>query len=114
MPYLKIQTNHEITEEKSHQLIQAASKLVAEKLGKPERYVMVSMEPPVPMVFAGSDDPLVYMELKSIGLSEKQTPDLSAALCHLVQDELDIAMDRMYIEFADAPRKMWGWNGATF
>ena len=25
-----------------------------------------------------------------------------------------IAGDRIYIEFADAPRRMWGWNGGTF
>ena len=114
MPYLKIQTSRELSPEQSSRFIKQASALVAEKLGKPERYVMVVMEPPLPMVFAGSDEPAVFMELKSIGLSETQTPELSQALCALGQAALDVNQDRIYIEFADAPRKMWGWNGATF
>ena len=114
MPYLKIQSNQAIESEKATRLIQQASKLVAEKLGKPERYVMAALDPQTPMVFAGNDAPLVFMELKSIGLNESQTPPLSEALCSLMHDMLSVDSDRVYIEFADAPRKMWGWNNSTF
>ena len=114
MPYLKVQTNQQSDTSDNDNFLKMASSLVAEKLGKPERYVMAVVEPPVPMIFAGSDEPAVFMELKSIGLSESQTPDLSSALCELAQNTLGVAQDRIYIEFADAPRKMWGWNGATF
>ena len=114
MPYLRIQSNQALDASEGNNFIQKASGLVAEKLGKPEKYVMVAMEPPIPMVFAGSNEPAVFMELKSIGLSESQTPELSSALCELVRDTLGVAQDRVYIEFADAPRKMWDWNGATF
>ena len=114
MPYLKIQSNREIPADQTQAFIQQASSVVAEKLGKPERYVMVAMEPVVPMLFAGTDDPTVFMELKSIGLSESQTPALSEALCNLAHDKFGVDTDRVYIEFADAPRKMWGWNSATF
>lgn len=114
MPYLRIQSNKPLDTTQSNSFIQKASGLVAEKLGKPERYVMVAIEPPVPMLFAGTGDPAVFMELKSIGLSETQTPELSSALCGLAQETLGVNPDRVYIEFADAPRKMWGWNGATF
>jgi len=114
MPYLKIQTNHRLETERATQLIKTASRLVAEGLGKPERYVMVALEPPLPMVFAGRDDPAVFMELKSIGLSDDKTPGLSQSLCQLVSSELGVPGDRVYIEFQDSPRKMWGWDGGTF
>ena len=114
MPYLKIQTNKPINDSDSHSLLPKASSLVAEKLGKPESYVMVAIDPPQPMLFAGSADPTAYLELKSIGLPESRTADLSQALCQLVADELGIATNRIYIEFADAPRSMWGWDGHTF
>ena len=114
MPYLKIQSNQPVESTRVATLIAQASKIVAQELGKPENYVMVALEPPLPMVFAGDDAPTVFMELKSIGLSEAQTPKLSAALCNLIKEQLGVNADRVYIEFADAPRRMWGWNGATF
>ncbi len=114
MPYLKIQSNHPLANDSAKELLAKASSAVADLLGKPERYVMVSLEPPVPMLFSGNDDPTVFIELKSIGLSESQTPELSRVLCELIQQTLGIDPERVYIEFADAPRKMWGWNGSTF
>lgn len=114
MPYLKVQSNHALATTDTSAFLKKASSLVATELGKPEDYVMVAIEPPTPMVFAGSDAPCLYMELKSIGLAESQTPALSNALCQLAKDQLGIPADRVYIEFAAAPRKMWGWNSATF
>ena len=113
MPYLKIQTNQAISAGTTA-LLRKASQLVAKELGKPEQYVMVALAPPVPMLFAGTDAPTAYLELKSIGLPGAATGHLSQALCALIEDELGISKERVYIEFADAPRAMWGWNGATF
>jgi len=114
MPYLTIQTNKGITEEEQSRLIKSASSLVSTLLGKPETYVMVSLMPPVPMLFAGKDDPAAYLELKSIGLPADKTRELSKDLCELIENNMGINKARIYIEFSDAPRAMWGWNGATF
>jgi len=114
MPFLKIQSNTAIDEADTAALLAEASKLVAQELGKPENYVMVALEPARSMLFAGSDAPLAYLELKSIGLPESKTTALSAALCNLIETRLGIPASRVYIEFADAPRAMWGWDGGTF
>jgi phenylpyruvate tautomerase len=114
MPYLKIQTNQRLDEAAQHALMKKASSAVAEQLGKPENYVMVTVQSGQAMLFAGSDGPLAYLELKSIGLPESATATLSASLCSLIAQELDIEKNRTYIEFADAPRHMWGWDGGTF
>ena len=114
MPYLNIQTNQEIDAGAQQALLKKASTLVAEQLGKSENYVMVTMDPPRPMFFAGSDEPTAYLELKSIGLPASATTQLSNALCKMVSENLSVAQNRVYIEFADAERHMWGWNGATF
>ena len=103
MPYLKIQTNIDAEAETESSLLQQASQIVAASLGKPERYVMVAVDTGMPMLFAGEDSPAVYMELKSIGLPEQETARLSATLCQ-----------RIYIEFANAERHMWGWDSGTF
>ena len=114
MPFLKIQTNRPLPETDAKALAARSSALVAEQLGKPERYVMTSVETNPAMQFAGSDEPLAYLELKSIGLPESITADVSQALCKLVSGETGISPDRIYIEFANAPRNMWGWDGGTF
>lgn len=114
MPFLKIQTNTTLPEAAVTSLAARASAVVAEQLGKPERYVMVAVETTPAMLFAGSSDPLAYLELKSIGLPESCTGDTSRALCELVSGETGIAPERIYIEFSDAERKMWGWNSSTF
>ncbi|MDH5446057.1 MAG: phenylpyruvate tautomerase MIF-related protein [Gammaproteobacteria bacterium] len=114
MPYLMIQTNQSIDEADGKNLLQKASSLVASELGKPESYVMVALEDSTPMLFAGDDAPLAYLELKSIGLPEAKTAQLSAALCQLMEDSIGVGKERVYIEFANAERTMWGWNAATF
>ena len=114
MPYLKIQTNQELSASDQKALLEKASAIASRELGKPETYVMVTLDPPRPMLFAGTDDPTAYLELKSIGLPTDSTKNLSAALCNLISEELSINKDRVYIEFANAERNMWGWNSSTF
>ncbi len=114
MPYLSIKTNRELDEATCSQLPRHASAAVAQALGKPESYVMVSLEGGANLLFAGDDAPCAYLELKSIGLPAERTAELSSALAALMESELGIDPARLYIEFADAQRHMWGWKGGTF
>jgi phenylpyruvate tautomerase len=114
MPFLKIQTNQPLAEPAAKALASNAAGRVAALLGKPQDYVMVSVETNPAMQFAGTDAPLAYLELKSIGLPQSITASASRALCDLVAGETGVPANRIYIEFSDAPRQMWGWNGDTF
>jgi phenylpyruvate tautomerase PptA (4-oxalocrotonate tautomerase family) len=114
MPLLRIETNVPRDGSAAADLLAAASRLVAESLAKPERYVMVSLHHNADMRFAASHEPLAYLELKSIGLPGDRTPELSAALSGFVEKWLGVPKDRTYIEFSDAPRHLWGWNAGTF
>lgn len=114
MPLLKIQTNVVLAAEAGESIVAEASRAVAALLGKPERYVMVSLESEAIMAFAGDTSPLAYLELKSVGLPKGSTAALSKALCELMKTKLDVPADRIYIEFADATGALWGWNGGTF
>ncbi|MDX5151731.1 MAG: phenylpyruvate tautomerase MIF-related protein [Acidiferrobacterales bacterium] len=114
MPLLTIQTNIAIDEAGQENLIRQASSLVSEQLSKSEKYVMVNLQDKQPMLFAGTDGPCALLGLKSIGLPEDRTTEISNALCALVAAETDIKPDRVYIEFTNAERHMWGWNSSTF
>jgi len=111
MPFLKLQTNLEIANADS--LILDASKLVAELLNKPEKNVMVELFVNHNMSFAGTKEPLIYCELKSIGLPADQTKYISNRLMSFLENETGISPARIYIEFSDAKRNMWGWNSST-
>jgi len=114
MPYLSIRTNVMMDDAGQKTLLKKASQTVASVLGKPESYVMVNLDSGNTMLFAGSDAPLAYLQLKSLGLPEARTSDFSQTLCELMQTELGIEPGRVYIEFAGPERHMWGWNRGTF
>jgi phenylpyruvate tautomerase PptA (4-oxalocrotonate tautomerase family) len=114
MPYLKIQTNVNVPENRMKSTMAKLSQLTAKQLGKPESYVMVALQPGIAMMLGGNPDPLAFVELKSIGLPESKTSSLSKAICEALESELNIRKDRIYIEFANADGGMWGWNGGTF
>lgn len=112
MPVLNLHTNITIADKES--LLKQASSLIAEELGKPEGYVMISISDREAMSFAGTTDPLAYVELKSIGLESARSASLSETICTFIAENLAIEPARIYIEFASPERKMFGWNGGTF
>ena len=114
MPYLLINTNRKLERAEESTLLANCSQAVAGMLGKPERYVMTSIESGITMTFGGDDAPCAYVELKSLGLPEERSAEFSQALCELLGGALDIAVERIYIEFSNPARHLWGWNGATF
>ena len=114
MPYLNLQTNTQIPNGDKTALLKRISKLVADVLNKPEQYVMVAIKDQVPMLFNGTDEPLVFLEIDSIGLKANDTKQFAQQFCSFVSAELNIPSNRIYVKFFDVQRSMWGWNGDTF
>ena len=112
MPLLEINTNTAIDD--SLAVAEQASKLVANILGKPESYVMVEIRPEQALIFGGSHAPAAHIKLKSLGLAESSTADLSETLCSFMTTQLNIDSARVYIEFSSPERHMWGWDNKTF
>ncbi len=110
MPLLRIQTNVE----KPHRLFQKGTELVARELNKPVQYIQVIVQTGLAQSFAGTHEPNAFGELRSLGLSANKARSLSRALATLLQEELQIRPDRVFINFADVDAEMWGWNGDTF
>ena len=114
MPYLTIQTNIKVDPNTTTDLLGKISTSLAQMLGKPESYVMISLHTDVAMMFAGTTAPLAYLELKSLGLAEEQTAVFSQQICKLMEETLGIEKTRVYIEFSSPARHMFGWSGRTF
>ena len=112
MPVLQITTNVSIAD--AGALAAKASSLAAGMLGKPESYVMVSVNGDADLIFAGSDAPCAHLALKSLGLPESETPDYSEQLCGFIEQQLGVPPARTYIEFVSPERHMFGWDNRTF
>lgn len=113
MPSLSITTNAVLSPEAETALSDAASKLLAAGLGKPEGYVMVSVESRVTMRFAGSDEPAAFLDLRSIGLP-RDLNDMAHALTGAVNRHAHVPARRIYIACTDVPASHWAHGGATF
>ncbi len=114
MPCLIIKTNQSVQKDKQLSICQSLSAKTAALLGKPERYVMTLLEEQVAMTMSGTTEPAAYIELKSINLPEDQTTELSSQLCRHISTLLEINPGRIYIEFSNAQRHLWGWDSKTF
>lgn len=114
MPLLEIRSNVSLDDARQDQLMQLATKTVAELVGKPESFVMIDLSLGRNMSFAASDAPTCFMRLASLGLPEQRTGDFSSRLCSLVGKQLGVSAERVYIEFSAPPRHLWGYNASTF
>jgi phenylpyruvate tautomerase PptA (4-oxalocrotonate tautomerase family) len=116
MPLIKVQTSIPAPgNAQVEALLKTLSANLAKHLGKPESYVMTIFESDIPMTFAGTTDPVCYVEVKSVGtISPTQTKAMSQDFCQTISDAIAVPTNRIYIEFADARGAMWGWNGTTF
>jgi phenylpyruvate tautomerase len=116
MPLIQVKSSV-ATPEKAvvESLLTSLSAHLAKHLGKPESYVMTALEFDIPMTFAGTFDPVCYVEVKSIGnMNSSQTKAMSQDFCQILNEKLGVSANRIYIEFADAKGYMWGWDGRTF
>lgn len=114
MPYLKVQTNKSFSSKKQQNFLKECSALISFELEKPEKYVMTVFEPKIEMTLGGNNDSAIFLQLKSIGLPDTKTKDLSRKFANLVEEKLKIPKDRVQVEFMDVPRGFWGWNGILF
>lgn len=114
MPFAKVETNFNVDPIYRPVFLRNFSKIVSDILGKPEGYVMVSLEAGKDMLYGGSDEPTAYLTLNSIGLPGDRCKEFSKALCGFLEEELGISPERVYISFNGIEGKMFGWNNSTF
>ncbi|KAK7388145.1 hypothetical protein VNO78_22952 [Psophocarpus tetragonolobus] len=115
MPTLNVLTNVPIDSVVASDILRDATKAVAKIIGKPESYVMISLNGGVPIAFAATEDPAAYAELISIGgLSPTVNSKLSSTISEILQTKLFIHSSRFYIKFYDVQRSFFGFNGSTF
>jgi len=114
MPLLKLQTSVPIPDANRDALAKELSAIVAEAIGKPERYVMVTLAEGT-ICMNAELAPAAFVDVRSIGgLSGNVNRQISERVCAKLQETLSIPPDRTYLNFTDVPGSSWGFNGSTF
>ncbi len=115
MPLIKIHTSApERRGEEATAILKSLSAELASLLGKPEDYVMTCLVPAA-MTFAGDTAPCALVEVANLGeLERSKTEEMTAAICRVLEAELEVPSRRIYVEFRTPPRHYWGWDRKTF
>ncbi|KAJ7460913.1 Tautomerase/MIF superfamily [Mycena galericulata] len=113
MPYLELLVNVQIPNETEFAL--TFSKAAAEALGKPEKYITVSVAYNKALTFAGTLEPAFALSVISLdNLGPEVNEKYSAILSEFFKSKLGIPNDRGYITFHDPGRGYLGYKGTTF
>jgi phenylpyruvate tautomerase PptA (4-oxalocrotonate tautomerase family) len=114
MPLALVKVSKELDSDGRKRLHKVCNDHLVRVLNKPEKYIMVIIEDKEDIFFAGTTEPAAYLEVKSIGtFTAEQTTELSNSFCSSLKEE-GIPPERVYIEFKDVQRFMWGYNSTTF
>ncbi|MDJ0763989.1 MAG: phenylpyruvate tautomerase MIF-related protein [Myxococcota bacterium] len=114
MPLLRLYTSVDVTGSKRDELLKTLSGIVAKAIGKPESYVMVTLRQE-PICMGGTIGPSAFVDVYSIGgLSRSVNRDISKQVCQLLNQQIDVPTDRVYLNFTNMDRENWGWNSSTF
>ena len=114
MPFINLRTTTKISEDKETVLRRELGKIITLIPGKRETWLMLEFEDECKMAFRGTADAdcaMIIVELLG-GASNKAYDDMTKALCELVNTELSVPMDRIYVRYAEYSH--WGFAGENF
>ena len=117
MPLIIIKSNaSNVSSEIKSCIFEETGNSLSRILQKSKDFVMTLLELEQEMCFAGNaDDICAYVEIKNVGtitpdVSKELSGEITAILCKY----LDVCKERVYLEFQQSDRHLWGWNGKTF
>jgi len=113
MPLLKLTTTVKVTPEQRLALLPALSQTLAKTLGKPEGYVMVTLNS-ADILFAGQAEPAAFADVRSIGgLNRETNSRLACEVSQILHQVLGLPPARIFLNFTHVESANWGWNGDT-
>ena len=114
MPFISTKTNVTISKEKEKQLKEKLGEAIAIIPGKSEAWLMVKISDDNKMWFKGDNSGDIAMVDVSLygAVNPAQSDRMSAAVCNILSEHLNISPDKVYIKYSGY--NDWGWNGGNF
>lgn len=114
MPFIDSKVSISISEEQEKELKTRLGQAIALIPGKSESWLMTGFQDDYHLYFRGDNSqPTAFIEVKVYGSENPSAFDaLTAEICKIFEDVLDIAPDHIYIKYEAVAN--WGWNGNNF
>lgn len=116
MPLIKVHYSTELKQDTLDSLSSSLTEFAAQALEKSADFVMTIFQKTELQSFGlDKDSPSLFIEVKNVGsLPPETTRALSSKISELCSELIMVQSSRIYIDFQESPRHLWGWNGKTF
>ncbi|MCR5097876.1 MAG: hypothetical protein K6B14_02890 [Lachnospiraceae bacterium] len=113
MPYINPKLTIPVSDEKKEAIKTRLGQAVS-ILSKPESFLMVDIEDDHDIWFAGEKvEKGAYVAVEIYGNASSDAYNrMTAEICKILGEELDIPADRVYVKYHGV--NDWGWNGRNF
>jgi len=117
MPLIIIKSNiTQVLPEVKEAIHEQGQAALSNILQKSRDYVMSLLQLGQELNFAGNSSVCcAYVEIKNVGtITPEISLEISKEITKILNELLDVDGRRIYIEFQQSERHLWGWNGKTF
>ena len=113
MPFINSKVTVQMTEEKEEAVKSRLGQAISLIPGKSENWLMVGFEDGCDLYFQGNKDgESAFVDVSVFGgVSRSVSNSLTGAICDILESELSIPKNRIYIKYQEIEN--WGWNGAN-
>jgi phenylpyruvate tautomerase PptA (4-oxalocrotonate tautomerase family) len=110
MPFIDSKVTVKMSDEKRESIKKKLGQSIG-ILGKPESFLMVGFEDEYDLYFAGQKmERGAFVSVQLFGqVSDAQSEQMTGAISEILQEELEIPSDKIYITYQGV--KNWGWSG---
>jgi phenylpyruvate tautomerase PptA (4-oxalocrotonate tautomerase family) len=116
MPLIQLDTTFSFPDQNRKQVVaQMLSQLASEVSGRPEQNIMTCIRDNVAMTMSGAAGPCALVTAKVVGgLRKSVNQAFAGKVTQLLQKELNIPQNRIYLTFEVLEPTHWAWEGKTF
>jgi len=116
MPFVRIETNHEFSQDVIQDVMTQVTDKVHINKGDPKEMILVVVNTKVDVAFGGDyDQPAAAVQLLSLKMSAEITKKLTESISDVLLEKFNVPANRMYIFFQEFTQMhLVGWNRKIF
>ena len=114
MPFINAKVSVKLSDEKMEAIKSKFGKAIELIPGKSENWLMVGFDDEYSLYFKGQKpEKMAFVEVKIYGSANRKAYEqLTAAICTILKEEVDIDADKVYVTYQEIEN--WGWNARNF